>query len=125
VCSVFALVETFPPPPLSSPYPPFLLGLTLATTFFLTLIGFRLRRTTVIETSLVLAYIAWSVWLVGAEGGWGPERSGDVGDGWGKGWLAGNGWAPDEWDRGDRGDGELGDLLSYGLRSVPGVVTGL
>lgn len=73
----------------------------------------------------MLAYIAWSVWLVGAEGGWGPERADPAGAEWGQGWLARNGWAPDEWDRGDRGDGELGDLLSYGLRSVPGVVTGL
>lgn len=74
----------------------------------------------------MLSYIAWSVWLVGAEGGWGPGRlPGAEGAAWGEGWLADNGWAPDDWDRGDRGDGELGDLLSYGLRSVPPVVTGL
>lgn len=47
--------------------PAFLLGAALASTVFLSLIGFSLRRTNVLETSLVLLYVAYSAWLSGAE----------------------------------------------------------
>lgn len=52
----------------STPFPAFLLGAALTASFFLSFIGFSLRRTNVLETSLVLLYVAYSAWLSGAEG---------------------------------------------------------
>lgn len=63
-CSgLYLIVWSFP----SAPMPAFLLGAALTATLFLSFIGFSLRRTNVLETSLVLFYVAYSAWLSGAE----------------------------------------------------------
>lgn len=60
---IYLLVWSFP----SVPIPAFLLGAAVTATLFLSFIGFSLRRTNVLETSLVLFYVAYSAWLSGAE----------------------------------------------------------
>lgn len=60
---IYLLVWSFP----AVPIPAFLLGAALTATLFLSFIGFSLRRTNVLETSLVLFYVAYSTWLSGAE----------------------------------------------------------
>lgn len=60
---LYLVVWAFP----STPFPAFLLGAALAAVFFLSFIGFSLRRTNVLETSLVLFYVAYSAWLSAAE----------------------------------------------------------
>lgn len=56
-------METFP----SLPFPAFLLGAALTAVLFLSLIGFSLKRTNVLETSLVFVYVVYSAWLSGVE----------------------------------------------------------
>jgi len=48
--------QEFPSGPASS-IPAFMLGAALTTVLFLSLIGFTLRRTNVLETSLVFVYV--------------------------------------------------------------------
>lgn len=60
---LWLVISAFPAVPL----PAFLLGAALTATLFLSMIGFSLRRTNVLETSLVLFYVAYSAWLSGAE----------------------------------------------------------
>jgi hypothetical protein len=60
---LYLIVWSFP----TAPLPAFLLGAALMSTLFLSFIGFSLRRTNVLETSLVLFYVAYSAWLSGAE----------------------------------------------------------
>lgn len=57
------VVKTFP----SLPFPAFLLGAALTAVLFLSLIGFSLKRTNVLETSLVFVYVVYSAWLSGVE----------------------------------------------------------
>ncbi|WWC67206.1 uncharacterized protein I206_101113 [Kwoniella pini CBS 10737] len=68
--------------PLSSEntLPAFLLGCALTCVLFLSLIGFTLRRTNVLETSLVFVYVVYSAWLSGVEGAMEPRT-------YGTGWL--------------------------------------
>lgn len=56
-------MQTFP----SLPLPAFLLGAALTAVLFLSLIGFSLKRTNVLETSLVFVYVVYSAWLSGVE----------------------------------------------------------
>lgn len=56
-------MKTFP----SLPFPAFLLGAALTAVLFLSLIGFSLKRTNVLETSLVFVYVVYSAWLSGVE----------------------------------------------------------
>lgn len=49
------------------PFPAFLLGAALTAVLFLSLIGFSLKRTNVLETSLVFVYVVYSAWLSGVE----------------------------------------------------------
>lgn len=58
-----ATTQTFP----SLPFPAFLLGAALTAVLFLSLIGFTLKRTNVLETSLVFVYVVYSAWLSGVE----------------------------------------------------------
>ncbi|GFZ44750.1 hypothetical protein JCM24511_02475 [Saitozyma sp. JCM 24511] len=51
----------------TSAFPAFLLGAALTAVLFLSLIGFTLRRTNVLETSLVFVYVVYSAWLSGIE----------------------------------------------------------
>jgi len=51
--------QEFPSGPASS-IPAFMLGAALTTVLFLSLIGFTLRRTNVLETSLVFVYVVVS-----------------------------------------------------------------
>lgn len=106
--------QIFPPPPDSSALPSFLLGIALTTTFFLTIIGFSLRRTNVVETSLVMAYVTWSVWLLSVEGGTDAEGHKS------QGWSIGSGRQPG-WDVGM----DLGSLLGFAFGQVTDVVFGL
>lgn len=39
----------------------------MSAVIFLSLIGFSLRRTNVLETSLVFVYVVYSAWLSGVE----------------------------------------------------------
>ncbi|WVO20710.1 uncharacterized protein IAS62_002009 [Cryptococcus decagattii] len=57
------IIKTFP----SLPFPAFLLGAALTAVLFLSLIGFTLKRTNVLETSLVFVYVVYSAWLSGVE----------------------------------------------------------
>ncbi|OWT37627.1 hypothetical protein J008_00442 [Cryptococcus neoformans] len=57
------VIKTFP----SLPLPAFLLGAALTAVLFLSLIGFSLKRTNVLETSLVFVYVVYSAWLSGVE----------------------------------------------------------
>ncbi|KAL0253926.1 hypothetical protein I308_101304 [Cryptococcus tetragattii IND107] len=57
------IIKTFP----SLPFPAFLLGAALTAVLFLSLIGFSLKRTNVLETSLVFVYVVYSAWLSGVE----------------------------------------------------------
>jgi hypothetical protein len=50
------VTQTFPSATTSS-FPAFLLGSALTAVVFLSLIGFSLRRTNVLETSLVFVYV--------------------------------------------------------------------
>ncbi|RXK39638.1 hypothetical protein M231_03140 [Tremella mesenterica] len=45
----------------------FFLGAALTAVFFLSVIGFALRRTNVLETSMVFVYVVYSAWLSGVE----------------------------------------------------------
>ncbi|EKD01542.1 hypothetical protein A1Q2_04103 [Trichosporon asahii var. asahii CBS 8904] len=78
---LYLVVWAFP----STPFPAFLLGAALAAVFFLSFIGFSLRRTNVLETSLVLFYVAYSAWLSAAERAMEPRT-------FGTGWLS-HDWA--------------------------------
>ncbi|WVR03178.1 hypothetical protein IAU60_000169 [Kwoniella sp. DSM 27419] len=73
------IVKTFPLSPESS-FPAFLLGAALTAVLFLSMIGFSLRRTNVLETSLVFVYVAYSAWLSGVESAMEPRT-------YGTGWL--------------------------------------
>nr|ODN87043.1 hypothetical protein L203_03817 [Cryptococcus depauperatus CBS 7841]ODO01306.1 hypothetical protein L204_02034 [Cryptococcus depauperatus CBS 7855] len=61
VVKVFPLSST-------SALPAFFLGSALTSVLFLSLIGFSLKRTNVLETSLVFVYVVYSAWLSGIEG---------------------------------------------------------
>ncbi|KIJ45664.1 hypothetical protein M422DRAFT_166584 [Sphaerobolus stellatus SS14] len=50
-----------------SPFTASLLGASIASLFFLTLIGFALRRTNVIESAGLALFLAYNVWLCGYE----------------------------------------------------------
>lgn len=52
-------MQEFPTGP-SASIPAFMLGCALTTVLFLSLIGFTLRRTNVLETSLVFVYVVVS-----------------------------------------------------------------
>ncbi|KAL7418172.1 ICE2-domain-containing protein [Mrakia frigida] len=113
VGSFWALIRIFPPSPLSSPYPPFLLGIALTTTLFLTLIGFRLRRTNFVETALVFAYVIWSVWLLDVESG---SKKREFGEGWLIRSRSREGWA----------DGlDMAGIMGFAFSHVGSVVSGL
>ncbi|ORY23537.1 ICE2-domain-containing protein [Naematelia encephala] len=71
------VVKTFPPSSESS-LPAFLLGAALTTVVFLSLIGFTLRRTNVLETSLVFVYVVYSAWLSGVEAAMEPRQFGSA-----------------------------------------------
>ncbi|WVF66666.1 hypothetical protein IAT40_001407 [Kwoniella sp. CBS 6097] len=73
------VIKAFPLSPESS-FPAFLLGSTLTAVLFLSLIGFSLRRTNVLETSLVFVYVVYSAWLSGVEAAMEPRT-------YGTGWL--------------------------------------
>jgi len=67
----------------SSPASAVLLGVAITCLVFLTLIGFMMRRTNVIESAGLALYLSYNLWLCGAgEGAEGPGRS------WG--WKEGN-----------------------------------
>jgi len=67
----------------SSPMSAVLLGVAITCLLFLTLIGFIMRRTNVIESAGLALYLSYNLWLCGAgEGPEGPGRS------WG--WKEGN-----------------------------------
>ncbi|WVW81372.1 hypothetical protein I302_103364 [Kwoniella bestiolae CBS 10118] len=55
--------------------PAFLLGCALTSVLFLSLIGFTLRRTNVLETSLVFVYVVYSAWLSGVEAAMEPRTN--------------------------------------------------
>nr|KIR48550.1 hypothetical protein I312_02400 [Cryptococcus bacillisporus CA1280] len=78
------IIKTFP----SLPFPAFLLGAALTAVLFLSLIGFSLKRTNVLETSLVFVYVVYSAWLSGVEAGMpsGGTRSGST--------FSGSSWFP-------------------------------
>ncbi|KAK4684740.1 hypothetical protein P7C73_g5424, partial [Tremellales sp. Uapishka_1] len=78
------VVKTFPSSSTSS-FPAFLLGTALTSVLFLSFIGFALRRTNVLETSLVFVYVVYSAWLSGIEAAMEPHR-------FGTGWLTSD-WA--------------------------------
>ncbi|WVQ82584.1 hypothetical protein IAT38_004714 [Cryptococcus sp. DSM 104549] len=69
------VIKIFPPSSTSS-FPAFLLGAALTAVLFLSLIGFTLRRTNVLETSLVFVYVVYSAWLSGVEGEMEPRTFG-------------------------------------------------
>ncbi|WWD06237.1 hypothetical protein V865_004323 [Kwoniella europaea PYCC6329] len=73
------IIKAFPLSPENS-FPAFLLGCALTSVLFLSLIGFTLRRTNVLETSLVFVYVVYSAWLSGVEGAMEPRT-------YGSGWL--------------------------------------
>ncbi|WRT63310.1 uncharacterized protein IL334_000215 [Kwoniella shivajii] len=73
------VIVAFPLSPESS-FPAFLLGCALTAVVFLSLIGFTLRRTNVLETSLVFVYVVYSAWLSGVEAAMEPRT-------YGTGWL--------------------------------------
>lgn len=62
--------------PTFSSLPAFLLGVALTTVVFLSLIGFTLRRTNVLETSLVFVYVVYSAWLSSVEATMDPRQFG-------------------------------------------------
>ncbi|KAK8844666.1 hypothetical protein IAR55_006515 [Kwoniella newhampshirensis] len=70
------VIKTFPPSSTSS-FPAFLLGSALTAVLFLSLIGFTLRRTNVLETSLVFVYVVYSAWLSSVEGEMEPRSFGN------------------------------------------------
>ncbi|WOO85072.1 putative protein [Vanrija pseudolonga] len=78
---LWLIIWAFP----AAPFPAFLLGAVLASTLFLSFIGFSLRRTNVLETSLVLFYVAYSAWISAAEGAMEPRQ-------YGSSWLS-HDWA--------------------------------
>ncbi|CED84393.1 ICE2 [Phaffia rhodozyma] len=119
VVAIWSLFTSFPPPPTTSPYPSFLLGIVLSTTLFLTIVGFRLRRTNVVESALVLAYVAWSVWLLEEEGGWSRPAGEDIGLG-----AYESGSAKERKGRG-RHVTDLGELVRFSVGGVGEVVRGL
>ncbi|WWC85447.1 uncharacterized protein L201_000310 [Kwoniella dendrophila CBS 6074] len=73
------IIKAFPLSPENS-FPAFLLGCALTAVLFLSLIGFTLRRTNVLETSLVFVYVVYSAWLSGVEAAMEPRS-------YGTGWL--------------------------------------
>ncbi|BEJ13408.1 hypothetical protein CspHIS471_0305820 [Cutaneotrichosporon sp. HIS471] len=79
--ALWLIVYAFP----DMPFPAFLLGVALAATVFLSVTGFTLRRTNVIETAFVLLYVAYSAWLSGVERAMEPRQ-------FGTGWLS-HDWA--------------------------------
>lgn len=50
-----------------SPLSSTLLGVALTAFLFLTIIGFALRRTNIIESSSLLLFLAYNVWLCGID----------------------------------------------------------
>jgi len=76
VGSAWWIVMSYPSAALS-PLSSTLLGVALTTLIFLTLIGFVLRRTNVIETSGMALFIAYNVWLCGFDqkATWGAATS--------------------------------------------------
>ncbi|KAH9950398.1 hypothetical protein B0H21DRAFT_533382 [Amylocystis lapponica] len=64
VTSAWWIVMAYPTAA-SSPLSSTLLGVALTTLIFLTLIGFVMRRTNVIETSGLALFLAYNVWLCG------------------------------------------------------------
>jgi len=64
VLSAFWIVVSYPSAA-TSPLSSTLLGVAMTALLFLTLIGFALRRTNVIESSGIFLFIAYNVWLCG------------------------------------------------------------
>lgn len=49
----------------TSPLSSTLLGVALTAFLFLTVIGFRLRRTNIVESSMLSLFLAYNIWLCG------------------------------------------------------------
>ncbi|KAH7925211.1 hypothetical protein BV22DRAFT_1065447 [Leucogyrophana mollusca] len=64
VISAWVIVVAYPAAA-SSPLSSTLLGVALTAFLFLTIIGFRLRRTNIIESSGLALFLAYNVWLCG------------------------------------------------------------
>ncbi|KAG2023532.1 hypothetical protein CC2G_001176 [Coprinopsis cinerea AmutBmut pab1-1] len=64
VASAYWIVDSYPSAA-SSPLSSTLLGVALTTFLFLTVIGFVMRRTNIIESSGLAVFIAYNVWLCG------------------------------------------------------------
>ncbi|KAF8528003.1 hypothetical protein BU17DRAFT_39197 [Hysterangium stoloniferum] len=67
VASATIIVFAYPAAAIS-PFSASLLGASIATVLFLTLIGFGLRRTNVIESAGLALFLAYNVWLCGFDG---------------------------------------------------------
>lgn len=60
----FLLIQAYPAAA-TSPLSSTLLGVALTAFLFLTVIGFRLRRTNVVESSMLSLFLAYNIWLCG------------------------------------------------------------
>lgn len=63
-CHILNFIQAYPAAA-ASPLSSTLLGVALTAFLFLVLIGFRLRRTNVVEASLLALFLAYNVWLCG------------------------------------------------------------
>lgn len=64
VPSSFWLAQAYPAAA-TSPLSSTLLGVALTAFLFLTVIGFRLRRTNIVESSMLSLFLAYNIWLCG------------------------------------------------------------
>jgi len=62
---VFMVLVKAYPAAATSPLASTLLGVALTAFLFLTIIGFRLRRTNIVESSMLSLFLAYNVWLCG------------------------------------------------------------
>ncbi|ODN73879.1 hypothetical protein L202_07396 [Cryptococcus amylolentus CBS 6039] len=101
------IIKTFP----ELPWPAFLLGLALSSVVFLSMIGFTLKRTNVLETSLVFVYVVYSAWLSGVEAEM-PART------FGSSWFPSPSPLRESYSIPAIGKPSVQSLLSYALHSL-------